>query len=155
MSLSYFLWRYFLFYPEDTASHWQDGYQEMVKKLNQQQNDFDKIIVSTHYGQPHIFVAFFTPIEPKLYQEMVKGQNPIFNSRVAALGKIQFREIKSKDFCLANTLVITGDSRVSSKIPRLEQVFITNRFHQPQLVFEMFDTNEPLVRKEMCVENEN
>lgn len=147
----YFLWRYFLFYPENTAVYWQDGHQEMVKKLNRYEKSFDQIIITTHYGQPHIFIAFFTPLEPKVYQEMIVDQKQIFNSRISFLRNIEFKQIKKEDFCLPNTLIVAREGMLSKTMPRLDIIFFTNRFHPPEIAFEFFDTNHPLIHQKICL----
>ena len=151
----YFLWRYFLFYPEDSAGSWQTGHQQMVEVLNQHQDQFDKIIITTHYGQPHIFVAFFTPIDPQFYQQEVSkdDQKQIFNERVPHLGKIQFRQINNQDFCLSSTLVIIekgGNINVPASLPKLDVIRYNNRFHEPEVIFEFYDTNNPEIQTAFC-----
>jgi len=150
----YFLWRYFLFYPEETAALWQPGHQEMAKKISLHQDRFDRVVVTTNYGQPHIFIAFFTPIDPQFYQKEVTkaNQQSIFNARIPYIGKIQFRAIQEEDYCLDNALIVINNGGVSEKVPRVDQVYISNRFHTPELAFEFFDTNELLVRQEKCPE---
>ena len=123
----------------------------MVKKLNYYEKSFDQVIITTHYGQPHIFIAFFTPIEPEIYQKMIANQKSIFNSRINSLGKIKFKEIKKKDFCLRNTLIINHKGMSNREIPYLDRVFISNRFHPPEIAFELFKTNDPLIYKNVCL----
>lgn len=151
-SFLYFLWRYFLFYPEASAGSWQAGHQQMVEALNQHQDQFDKVVITTNYGQPHIFVAFFTPIEPQFYQQEVNktDQKEIFNERIPHLGKIQFRQISNQDFCLSNTLVITEPKGLSETLPKLDVVRYKNRFHKPETVFEFYDTNNPEIQAAFC-----
>jgi len=151
ISVIYFLWQYFLFYPEDTAKHWQAGCKQMVDKLNIHKKDYQNIIISTHYGQPHIFIAFFTPIKPADYQKMVFGQEKIFNSRISTLGNMTFKKVEKKDFCRKNTLIITAPNFVNNKVPRLDKAVIANRFHQPKTAFEFFTTNQIEV-SDLCPE---
>lgn len=149
--LAYFLWQYWLFYPEDAAGYWQTGHQQMVEKVKQEKDKFETIVVTTAYGQPHIFFAFFTPIEPKKYQNLVNlpDQKGIFNARIPHLDKIEFRAIEEEDFCLENTLVVTPKSS-NKELPRYDQVKIAHRFHEEPVIFEMFDTNDPLIRQTFC-----
>jgi hypothetical protein len=150
----YFLWRFWLFYPEDSAGSWQVGHQEMVRQVSQHQDRFDTVVITTFYGQPHIFLAFFTPLDPAWYQEQVNrpDQQGIFNERIPYLGKFQFRQVENKDFCLPNTLVVTDTERgrAPGNFPRLEVVRVPNRFFEPKIVFELYDTNEPKIRKTLC-----
>jgi len=146
---AYFLWRYFLFYPEESASFWQDGHKIMVEKLKKHESRFDKVVATTHYGQPHIFVAFFTPIDPNFYQqEVVKpDQQGIFNERIPHLGKIEFRQISSEDFYLPNTLVITENRPAPENLPPLDVVKTASRFYEEPIAFKIFDTNKLVGRE--------
>lgn len=150
----YFLWRFWLFYPEDSAASWQAGHQEMVRQVTQYQDRFDTVVITTFYGQPHIFLAFFTPLPPAWYQEQVNqpDQQPIFNERIPHLGKFQFRQVNNEDFCLSNTLVVTDTERgrAPGNFPRLDVVRVPNRFYEPKIVFELYDTNEPQIRETLC-----
>jgi 4-amino-4-deoxy-L-arabinose transferase-like glycosyltransferase len=149
-SLSYFLWRYFLFYPEETASAWLDGHKEVVEKIEKHRLGFDQIIFNVSQGQPHIFFAFFGKIDPVTYQLEAVGQQNIFNAYLTHLNGVEFREFnKDVDFCVENALIIDEPGRMKS-VPRLDQVYISNRFHEPKLVFEMFDTKNPELRKTLC-----
>ena len=151
LGLGYFCWRYFLFYRLDSTMSWQAGHKEMVQKLNQYQERFETIVVTTHYGQPHIFIAFFTPIDPWFYQQEVAKDNQqgIFNARIPYLGKIQFRQISSEDFCLPNTLIIAEKEKAANLVP-LDVITVDNPFHESEIVFEMFDTNEVAVQEKFC-----
>ena len=139
----YFLWRYFLFYPEDSANFWQDGHKQMVEKFKNYRDRFEKIVITTHYGQPHIFVAFFMPVDPNFYQREVAkpDQQEIFNERIPHLGKIEFRQISADDFYLPNTLVITENRAAPENLPPLDVVKTANRFYEEPVLFKIFDTN--------------
>jgi len=149
--LSYFLWRYFLFYPEYTAPFWLDGHKEVVEKINSLKHEYDRVIFTTFRGQPHIFLAFFSPIEPELYQNEVTGQQNIFNAYLTHLDGVEFKRIEAEDFCLENTLIIDVDE--PEKMPlvsRLDTIYYQNRFHEPEIAFELFDTKDQTVNKYLC-----
>jgi len=147
--LSYFLWRYFLFYPESSAADWLDGHKTVIEKMQQYRSKFDQIIFTTSRGQPHIFVAFFTLVDPQLYQQEVVDQQNIFNAYLTHIAGVKFKEIVGDDFCLTNTLIIDEPNQHGA-IPKLDQVYYQNRFHDPKLAFELFDTNNSKVRKYYC-----
>ena len=150
-SLSYFLWRYFLFYPEDTAKYWLDGHEEVVEKINGLKHEYDRVIFTTFRGQPHIFLAFFSPIEPELYQNEVVGQQNIFNAYLTHLDGTEFKRIEAEDFCLENALIIDVDEPEKTPLAsRLDTVYYQNRFHEPKIAFELFDTKDQTVNKYLC-----
>jgi hypothetical protein len=149
--LGYFLWRYFLFYPEKTAIYWLDGHKEVVEKIEQYRSEFDEVIFTISRGQPHIFLAFFTPIDPEIYQQEAVGQENIFNAYLTHLAGVEFKQLEGVDFCAENALIVDEPGKPKD-IPRLDQVYFKNRFHEPELSFEMFDTKDPGLRQFLCQE---
>ena len=149
ISLLYFLWQYYLFYPEYTAEFWLDGYKEAVEKTNNYKQNYDRVVFTTNKGQPHIFLAFFTPIDPATYQHEVINQQNIFNAFIPYLNGVEFRMIRGEDYCLKNTLIIDLPQN-NDLVERLDIVYIKNRFHPQRKAFELFDTNNPTVQKYLC-----
>ena len=147
--LSYFLWRYFLFYPEETAIYWLDGHKAVVEKIEKYRSQFDEIVFTTSRGQPHIFLAFFTPIDPETYQREAVGQQNIVNAYLTHLAGVQFKPLEGVDFCAKNALII-DETGMLRNIPKFDEVYFMNRFHEPKLAFEMFDTKDPKLRSFSC-----
>jgi 4-amino-4-deoxy-L-arabinose transferase-like glycosyltransferase len=66
--LSY-LTTYFVDYPQKPGSTWQEGYKSLYQKLYARDKDFDKVVVTKFYGEPHIFYLFYQKFDPQTYQE--------------------------------------------------------------------------------------
>jgi 4-amino-4-deoxy-L-arabinose transferase-like glycosyltransferase len=64
-----YLTEYFTIYKKDYSWSWQYGYQEVVSYAREHYRDYDKIIVTKKYGEPHEFFLFYWPWDPKAYQE--------------------------------------------------------------------------------------
>ena len=142
--------QYFLFYPELTSSYWQADQQDMIKKLQQYENEFPNIVVTKFDGQPHIFYAFFTQLDPKIYQKEVQNQEESFNTRISKLGKIKFG-IQKTDYCQLNTLIITKDYLDILNLEPIDITYLPNRFHNPKEAFYFYDTNDPIIQEKVCV----
>jgi len=69
VSLVSYLASYFIFYPQQPGSTWQEGYKNLYSKLKQREADFNKILVTKFYGEPHIFYLFYQRFDPQTYQE--------------------------------------------------------------------------------------
>jgi len=72
VSLVSFLVNYFVAYPQVYTSTWQGGYRELYSKLAKYEKDYQKIIVTKFYGEPHIYYLFYSKYPPALYQEGVE-----------------------------------------------------------------------------------
>ena len=64
-----FIFIYFSWYPKAFAKDWQYGYSQAVKYITENSGNFDKIIFTKTYGEPQIFVAFYSKMDPRIYQE--------------------------------------------------------------------------------------
>lgn len=64
-----YLTQYFENYPKQYSWAWQYGYKEAVDFTANAYGDYDKIIVSKKYGEPHEFFLFYWPWEPQRFRE--------------------------------------------------------------------------------------
>lgn len=60
---------YFEKYSKEYSWSWQYGYKEVVGYVQDNYDNYDKIIVSKKYGEPHEFFLFFMKYDPMKYQE--------------------------------------------------------------------------------------
>jgi 4-amino-4-deoxy-L-arabinose transferase-like glycosyltransferase len=59
-------WRlYFESYRVNYSWAWQYGYKEAVQFIKDNYDKYDKIIVTKKYGEPHEFILFYWPWDPK------------------------------------------------------------------------------------------
>ena len=68
LSLGYYLNQYYNIYPKNYSRDWQYGYQQAVSYVNEHKNEYDQIVFSRHYGEPHMFTLFFLKLDPSKYQ---------------------------------------------------------------------------------------
>ncbi len=67
MFLENYLINYFESYRKNYSWSWQFGYKEVVEYVKKNYNNYDKIIVTKKYGEPHEFFLFYWPWDPKKY----------------------------------------------------------------------------------------
>ncbi|MFH1561400.1 MAG: phospholipid carrier-dependent glycosyltransferase [Patescibacteria group bacterium] len=64
-----FWWRdYWRNYRTNYSWAWQSAYPEMVDYLKEHYSEYDKIVISKKYGEPHEFLLFYWPWDPISYQ---------------------------------------------------------------------------------------
>jgi len=56
-------------YTQDYSWVWQYGNAEMVNYVKAHYHEYDQILITKKYGEPHVFVAYYWPWSPKDYQE--------------------------------------------------------------------------------------
>ncbi len=57
----------FIHYPRKFSADWQDGNKQMVEKLVQFENTFDKIYISNITQVPYIYVLFYKKYDPQKF----------------------------------------------------------------------------------------
>jgi len=90
----YYLNQYFVQQNYFYSEAWQYGYKELVDYVGENQERYDKIIVSNqpHLDQSYIFFLFYLKYSPVLYQEEVKNASGGF-AETHRFGKFEFRPI--------------------------------------------------------------
>lgn len=59
---------YFYWYPRVSASDWQYGYKEAIQYVQENKDKYDKIVMTKWFGEPQLFVAFYTKWDPSSFQ---------------------------------------------------------------------------------------
>lgn len=123
----FFLHHYFFVYPAYSAPDWQYGYQEAVVFARQNEDQVDKIIFTSHYGQPHIFAYFYQNREP-------------LSVFWGAMSKYLFRDIKwDEDKNLENVLIVGSAQEIPASFPDIIKEII---FPDGQVAFRIVKTKQ-------------
>jgi 4-amino-4-deoxy-L-arabinose transferase-like glycosyltransferase len=69
LSFLSYLATYFVDYPQKPGSTWQEGYKSLYQKLSEKEGNYDKVVVTKFYGEPHIFYLFYQKFDPQTYQK--------------------------------------------------------------------------------------
>jgi hypothetical protein len=68
ISFTGYLNNYYNIYPKLYSRDWQYGYKQAVSYIKDHYNDYDLIVFSRTYGEPHMFTLFFLNWSPGSYQ---------------------------------------------------------------------------------------
>ena len=68
VSSSMYLNNYFSGYRNNYSWSWQYGYKEAIQYTKKHYQEYDKIIMTKKYGEPHEFVLFYNAWSPESYQ---------------------------------------------------------------------------------------
>lgn len=68
ISVLLYLQNYFFVYPRLYSKDWQYGYKQVVEYIGQHKDEYDEIVFSRHYGEPHMFTLFYLGYDPSKYQ---------------------------------------------------------------------------------------
>lgn len=67
VSVSAFLYNYFVHFPKEYSGEWQYGYKEMVQKITKTESNYENIYITTNYGRPYIYLLFYSDVNPSEY----------------------------------------------------------------------------------------
>lgn len=129
INIIYYLRSYFLITPIKYGYFWQYGNREAIIYAKQNENRYDRIIMTYEYDQPYIYYLFYNKIDPAWYQ---KNWNYAGNGQVdrfyRKIGKYEFRNIDYlKDRELKNTLLIASPKEIPGGSTLLEIKFPDGR----------------------------
>lgn len=68
ISITYYLYNYYVIYPKAFSRDWQYGYKQVVDYIAQHKDEYDEIVFTRHYGEPHMFTLFYLNYDPEKYQ---------------------------------------------------------------------------------------
>ncbi len=63
-----YMYTYFSDYPTRYASAWQYGYRQAITYLQDHSSNYDRVFFTKRYGEPHLFYAFYTKLNPAIIQ---------------------------------------------------------------------------------------
>jgi 4-amino-4-deoxy-L-arabinose transferase-like glycosyltransferase len=119
-SLVYYLDLYYIHTPKERASDWQYGYKQLVGKVNQLENNYEEVIITTDYDQPHIFFLFHKKVDPSWYQQYAENGSRGF-------GKFIFRKIEYRqDEKLLNRLIVGVSKEIPDDAPVIDEIDFPN-----------------------------
>ena len=64
----FLFWNKYQNYSQKYSQSWQYGYKQTVNYIKNNYNDYDQIIFTKKYGEPHEFLLFYWPWDPSDYQ---------------------------------------------------------------------------------------
>lgn len=121
----YFIYHYFVIYPVYSAPDWQYGYKEAVLFARQNEDQVNRIVFTSAYGQPHIFAYFYQNRDP-------------LSVFWGALSKYLFRDLNwPEDEKLTNTLLIGSPQEIPINAPGIIKEIL---FPDGQVAFRIVKT---------------
>lgn len=104
----YYMHQYYVHTPIEYGYFWQYGYKEALNYAKENEEKFDKIIMTYAYDQPYIYYLFYNKIDPAWYQKNwdynLSGQTNRFER---IIGKYTFKNVDyTKDIKIPNSLLI-------------------------------------------------
>jgi len=72
--ISFYLYYHHLIvdYPRLYSQAWQYGYKQVVEYITDHEDEYDLVVFSRSYGEPHMFTLFFKMYDPERYQKADK-----------------------------------------------------------------------------------
>lgn len=68
IQFSSYINNYYQIYPKEYSRDWQYGYTQVVQYIKDHKDEYDLIVFTRHYGEPHMFTLFYLNYDPAKYQ---------------------------------------------------------------------------------------
>lgn len=65
INAGWFFYHYFITYPVESAREWQYGYKQAVAFAKEHEDEVEKVIISSYYGQPYVFTYWYQDRDPQ------------------------------------------------------------------------------------------
>ena len=122
----YYLHNYYFHYPQESNFAWQYGYKQMVQKVSQIENQYNRIFVTTALGRPYIYFAFYNRISNQDFLKNKVADRDWYGFwTVSKLGKYYFdftplQNSRQNDLIVTTPESIPGEFNVFDTIYDLE-----------------------------------
>jgi hypothetical protein len=118
-------------YATNYSQSWQYGYKEISQYIKENHSQYDQILITKKYGEPHEFLLYYLKYSPSLYQEIAKTDYHTSWYWVESFDKYIFIndwEVKEKTKNLDDkTLLITSPNNYNSNVKLLKTInFLDN-----------------------------
>ncbi len=121
-----FVYNYFTHFPKEYSGEWQYGYREMVKRVEQLEDNYENIYITNTYGRPYIYLLFYSGISPREYiekGEVIKDEFGLYN--VKSFGKYKFVDALP-DILPENSLVVFPKDSIPTSVKSISTIKFLN-----------------------------
>lgn len=129
----FFLHFYFIKLPQHPIDNLRFGYQTVFEKALSVKDQYSQIVISKHFTEPQIFVAFYEKMDPRMFQQAspdwlrYEKSNKLYVDQLESwnLGNFYFEGIdwKKKDSKRANALIISAPQDFPENIRSILDVY--------------------------------
>ncbi len=124
-----FIDRYYFHLPKQYALEWEYGFSQVVGYITQNQNKYQKVIITDRYDQAYILLLFYSRYDPDKYQKAHKGESDdkFGFSTISSFDKFEFRPIGREEISQShNTLFIGTDEEIGEDKTPLKVINFPN-----------------------------
>ena len=118
LNFSYYLYNYYVIFPQKWAGEWVDGYKQAVSYISENYNSYDQIFFTNYYGRPYIYLLFYLKYDPQKYNSSVERSRDWYgNWQVLGFDKFRFSDNPTKSIgtlvFMPKGLVVSGMSKIN------------------------------------------
>jgi len=129
-SVGKFLHQYFVHLPKQYGLEWESGFGKMINFVKENEDNYQKIIITNRYDQPYILTLFYLKYDPKTYQKVDKQESQIDNfgfTMISSFDKYEFRRINwQEDSKLKDVLLVGTAEEIPKNAPVEKEILFPN-----------------------------
>lgn len=127
LNIFYFQHGYYTYYPYKYSGVWEYGYKDTTAYVNQVQNQYKTIVVSTASGRPYIYYLFFLHISPDYFRKTAVVNRDNFGFvDIPSFGKFIFTHNPPSVQTTGLTLYLDHPENVPAKAHILKKFYYLN-----------------------------
>src|SRR3989344_3153072 len=107
----------------------QYGFRELSEYIKDQENKYDRIVITTHYDQPYILTLFYLKYDPSKFQSehTLTPRDQYGFSTVNKFGKFEFDDVRWEELKdQKGTLLVATPSEVHGGIRAIKEIYFPN-----------------------------
>ena len=112
--------QYYSHLPKRHSLEWEYGFREVINLIEDNYNDYSKIIITNRYDQPYILTLFYLSYDPSKYQKITKKATEIDKfgfTTISSFDKFEFRKINwGEDKKLRNALIVGTSEEIPENV---------------------------------------
>lgn len=128
LNVLYYLHGYYTHYAREYSGEWQYGYKESIRYVENVQDNYKKIYITSDLGRPYVYYLFYLKTDPRVFRKeaIVKRDSFGFVS-VDGFGKYSFLNKGVKiDRKNEKTLFLKTPNNVPDKANKLKTFYLLN-----------------------------
>ena len=146
-----FLNFYFFKLPQKPPDNLRYGYDKVFKKVLEEKDNYDEIVISKVFTEPQIFIAFYSNLDPNIFQQASKDwrryekSDKLYVDQLQSwnLGKFYFEDINwsLKDSNRINALIVSKPEDFPQDVESILDVYDSKKKMLYRLVPVNYEKN--------------
>lgn len=123
-SSTYYLYIYYIHWPETYSGEWQYGYRQAVEQVKEHLESVNHVFVTESHGRPYIYFLFYNQFDPKIYQQTARvKRDQFFFYHVEGFDKFTFGVSEESLPILPRSLYVLPPNQLPKEAKKITTIY--------------------------------